>query len=595
MSTNIAASSAPPRVANSLERVVGAVLLVLFLAGGCFLHFSRNVASGQLSPEAMEIVQAARVAANTQRLSTNVVPPLVLSFVRANPDGSLPDMMHAPLYPALAAVVMKLGRSTGPSQGDRVTAFLSLACFAASLGACYLLALRLFGANGALLACVLYALGANALTLAVTVHPATLAANLFTLLLLALHPLDVKGTARRASASWAVAAGALFGLLFLTIYSSLVLALPLAWYLFVVTKRDYRALLLFLGTAFLNPLTVAYFVRNAQVAGNPFFNAHLLEFMMHTDSYPAYALYRFTMTPEGTLAFLARGGSGEIVRKLSANLLGYYQQAPSAFGVLLLPLLLMATLTRFTSSVVNRMLTLVWILVGTHLLALSLFVPYTQGLPLLLIYLPFASVIATVFLLNYLRARNLPPFYTRLITAGWVILACVPGVTQVIAPNREMNAPPYTVYNALRTATPQIPAMRAAGDGVLASDVPREIAFHVDVPVVWLPSNSNEFQAVSERLGKPINGIVLTQTLSRINAADYSVAPWRATFARLSAVLVTAVHLDRPTQVSLLEKTQVYYPPEINAVLRTFQLQVPAVVEDDGSAASLIFWRVAAP
>ncbi len=598
MTTNITAAESPAtaRAATSFERLVSGLLFLLFLVGGCYLHFSRNVASGRLSPESMEIVQAARSTVNTRRLSTNVVRPLVLRHVAARPDGSVPDIEHAPLYPVLAGTAMKLADSNGPGQGDRVTAFLSLACFAVSLGACYLLALRLFGSGGApLLACTLYAFGANALTLAVTVHPATMATALFTLLLLALHPLDVKGTARRAPALWAVGAGALFGLLFLTLYSALVLVVPLVWYLFVVTKRDYRAVLLFLGMAFLNPLTLAYLLRNAQVAGNPFFNARLLEFMMHTNWYPADSLYRATNLPGGVLEFLAQGGMAEIGRKLAVNLLGYYQQIPFAFGVFLLPLALVASLTRFTSPSVNRMRTLVWALLGVQVLALSLFVPYTEGLPILLMYLPFAAIIATVFFLNYLRARNLPPFYLRLATSAWVILACIPGVAQLVAPDRQMDAPPYSVYNALNTTTPQVPAMRAARDAVIASDVPREIAYHLDVPVVWLPMNSDEFLAVSERLGKPISGIVLTRALGTADTADFALTPWRATFSRLSAVLVTAIHLDRPTQISLLQKTRVYYPPEINEVLRSFQLQVPAVMEEDGSAASLIFWRGASP
>jgi hypothetical protein len=49
-------------------------------------------------------------------------------------------------------------------------------------------------------------------------------------------------------------------------------------------------------------------------------------------------------------------------------------------------------------------------------------------------YAPFASVIATAFFLNFLRARNLSPFYAKIVLASWAALACVPGLVRIIAP-----------------------------------------------------------------------------------------------------------------------------------------------------------------
>jgi 4-amino-4-deoxy-L-arabinose transferase-like glycosyltransferase len=244
-----------------------------------------------------------------------------------------------------------------------------------SLIACYVLALRLFGRNGALLSCGLYALGASVVSQAITVHPAMLATALFTLLLFALFSLDVAGRRQRAPIAWAVAAGVLWSLLFLTIYSALLLLVPLVWYLIVVTKRDTRAVAAFvLAAIVLNPLTLGCLYRNARLTGNPVFNAHLLELPMDTATYPGASLYRSLGMRQSVPQYLAAGGMGEVGRKAVHNVLGYYQNLPVVLGVFILPLFLIAALTRFTNPAINRLRTLVYAALGLHVLGLSLFV-----------------------------------------------------------------------------------------------------------------------------------------------------------------------------------------------------------------------------
>jgi hypothetical protein len=302
LSTNSIVETAPAAIparpgagtVSPLQRGIVALVGCLLLLAVCAFHFSRNVVPGQISPDAMETIEVARNFARTRQLITGVVRPLVLYRIgRANPDGRLPDTSHAPLYPMLAGTLLKLTNEMGLAQGERTAAGLSLACFVGSLAAAYLLALRLFGSNGALLSCGLYALGAGAVSKAIEAHPAMLATAFFTLLLAALFALDVKGTKRRAPFWWAAGAGVLWSLLFLTIYSALLLLVPLAAYVWIVTKKDRRALVVFLLAAvFLNPLVLAFGARNLRVTGNPLFNAHLLEFPMGTAAYPGTSLYR---------------------------------------------------------------------------------------------------------------------------------------------------------------------------------------------------------------------------------------------------------------------------------------------------------------
>jgi len=601
-------AAAPPRSSGAstpLGRVIVGLLGALVLCAACAFHFVRNVTPGRLSPEAMERVEVARHFANTGRLSSGVIRPLVLHRLRrATSDGRLSETRQAPLYPLLAGAAIKLGGGSGPGQGDRVAAGVSLLCFVGSLGVCYLLALRLFGTNGALLGTGLYALGASALSQAIAVHPTMLATALFTLLLAALYPLDVTGTKRRASVFWAVAAGVLWSLLFLTIYSALLLLIPLVWYLFVVTKRDRRAVAAFvLAAIVLNPLTLAYLYRNAQVAGNPLFNGHLLELVMGTEAYPGASLYRAFGMPQSVPTYLASGGVAQIMRKATGNLLGYYQSLPGALGVLVLPLFLVAALTRFTNPVVNRMRTLVYVLLLVHVAGLSLFVPYTDGLPLLLLYAPFASIVATVFLLNFLRARNLPPFYARATLAAWVMLACLPGVAQLLTPDRPESARILNLYSSINAGTLLSPpgldipgainSLRSKRDGVIVSDAAREIAFYNDLPVLWLPPDYGEVRVAAARLGKPVRGIVLTPLLSTPEMGDPAAAPWRIAHHLFASVYVVAFPLNPREQGQYFRefgmKAAVNLPQEVRELLSRYR-SVP-VPEDNFAQSSLIWWE----
>lgn len=582
-----------PRPATPLQRGIVGILGVLLIFAVCGFHFSRNVRPGQPSTDGMDMVQVSRRVAGGEGFSTNVVRPLVLRYVRPNRDGSVPDTAHAPLYPLLAGLTMKLRGQDGPGQGDRMAALLSLVFFVASLGSCYLLARRLFGASGALLSCLLYALGANALTLSIEPSPASLATLLFTLLLLALIGLDpstpgVAGNPDRVGGprlGRAALAGALFGLLFLTLYSSLLLLLPLLVYVWLVSRRSLGAVVVFLIAASIVASPLLF--RNMRITDshNPLFNARLLELIMQTETFPGFGLYRTLGSTQTLGEYLAGGGVGELVRKVSTNVLGYYANSPFSFGILVLPLFLVAALTRFTNPQVNRIRFLVYVLLGVHVLGLSLFLPYREGLPLLMMYLPFATIIGTTFFLNFIRARNLPPFYARAMVTAWILFACVPGIVQIF-PTRVRN--PIT-YRAFPYLLENQPAGSQSSGALIASEMPWEVAFRTGLPSIWLPSDSSEFRAAEDRLGRDVNGILLTPMLvSGSYANDPEMAPWRNLYVRLASLLLTASYLDVNTQRQILS-IRLQYPPEIGEVMINYESPRP-IPEPQGTTYSL-FWK----
>lgn len=563
--------------------VLGAALLVL----ACFFHYSHNVQPASPSTDAMDMVQVARRVAGDGGFSTNIVRPLVLRYVRPNADGSLPDTAHAPLYPILAGIAMKIAAQTGPGQGVRTAALLSLIFFIISLGACYLLSRRLFGESGALLACLAYALGANALSVAAEPGPFTLATLLFTLLLLVLVDLDTLGTARAGGRTGRAAfAGALYGLLFLSVYSSLLLLIPLLIYITIVTRRSVGAAAAFLAVALLvaSPLLL----RNMRIteAHNPLFNARLLELVMQTETFPSYALYR-TLGASQTLGeYLGNGGLGEILRKTGSNVLGYYLNVPYTFGILVMPLFLVAGLTRFTNPQVNRLRFLVYVLLGLHILGLSLFLPFRDGLPLLTMYLPFAAIIGTTFFLNFIRARNLPLFYARAAITGWMALACVPGVVQILG-KRDSPAAIYQLFPFIHQNVPEV--RNAPSRTLLTSDVPWEVAFRIGVPALWLPNDSSEFRAAEDRMGRSVTGIALTPSLVGGYASDPESNSWRSLYVRLVSLLITASYLDPQNQRRVLSTRQAY-PGKIGELFASYDPPRP-VPEAQGTSYSL-FWKI---
>lgn len=574
-----------------LQRGVVGVLTLLLVAGLLYFHQSRNFVPGQLTSDEMDWVQAARNVGAKRTLATGIIRPLLLRYEPASPDGTLPDLAHAPLYPVTAGVAMKLARHTTFGLGDRVAVLLSLGFLAASAGACYLMARRLFGSRGAVLSVLLYVFGANALTTALSPNPITLAATLFTLLVIALAALDVRGVeeqerGKRAGILWAIAAGLLYGLLFLTAYSTLALLPVLFLYVLYVSRRDARAAILFL-IAFLL-VCAPLFLRNWRIAHNPILNTRLLELMMLTERYPGYGLYRSVGLPESMPQFLSTGGVGEIIRKTGRHLLDYFRQAPQTLGILLLPLFLGAALTRFTDGRVNRLRALVYVLIFWHAVGLAMFLPASEGAPLLLMYLPFAAALGASFLVNIVRARNMPRFHARAVIALWAAAACIPGITQLLFARRQIPAP-YNVYYHLNTDSPQGQAVRQSGNLLLVSESPWEIAFRSGLPAVWLPNTGADMHAVEEAMRMPIAGVILTPGLEYGYMGDADALPWWLTYKRVLSMVLLTPSLSRETREQVIAQVSLSYPQEIADPMSDFTPQ--PFSEMEGSRYTILFWN----
>jgi hypothetical protein len=569
--------------------------VLLCIAFACYIQLSRHFTPGVLPPEALDRVQAAREFGRTRKFSTMIIRPLLTSTVIPNRDGTMPDLSNQPLFSALAGTAIRLRKQTGFMQGDREAVLVTIGCFAASLGACYLLSRRLFGMRGAVLALVLYGMGSTALSEIVVPQPVFLGVTLFTLLLITLFALDVIPSTgepeRRPKLAWAAAAGALFGLLYLTLYSSLALLPAILFHVWRSTRRRFVPLLVFSIAALL--VTGPILLRTFRLTRNPIYNARTLELMMHTETYPDTGLYRQTALPQTMAQYLATGGIREVGRKFGNNLLNYYREIPGILGLFVTPLFLAASLTRFADGRINRLRGTVYFAAAVHILGLSLFQPYHQNLSLLLLYAPAAAVYGAAFLLSVVRARNLPIFFARTTVTSWAVLASVPGLVILWAtPTPKETHSLISEY--MNERSPQMVEIRTLPpeqQGMIASDVPWDIAYRCEQPTVWLPADSGSWAILEERAGQPIRAVTLTADLATNYANDVDATAWITVFDRITSLLRTAANLDASTRQAVIQQTRLFYPERLLSVMREFR-PVPVPDRREGTIA-LVFWRAA--
>lgn len=578
---------------NIVRDIVLTFLVVLLLGGVCFLQYRHHYVPGALPLEAQDTVQAAREFARTRHFNTLVVYPLLTGIVTANVEGTMPDLTHPPLFTALAGILMRLRGQSGPASGDMEATLLTLVCFAASCGACWLLSYRLFGGRGAGLALLLYGLGGSALSEATTPRPLFLGVTLFCLLLVTLHTLDSIPSAgepeRRTPLGGAAVAGLLFGLLYLTLYSALLILPAVLFHLWRGARRRLLPTAVFLIVA----VTIAapLMFRSFRLTRNPIYNARALELMMHTETYPGRSLYRQTGLPQSVPGYLASGGWREVGSKAGHNLIGFYTGASGVLGLFVVPLLLGASLTRFTDGRINRLRGTVYLAAGVQLLGLSLFQPYPENLPLLLLYGPFAAALGASFLLSIVKARNLPVYFARATVLGWTALACVPGLATLLV-SVPPAAEPSRLFTVLNEESRQLGELRRRPpdrQGTLVSERPWEIAFRCDHPTVWMPIDSGAFQTVQERTGQRIEGVMLTPEIVREYRDDRTALPWRLMYDRITALTATVANLDAPTRKVVVDRVKLFYPEQLVTAMREFRPQ--PIAEREEGALALMFWR----
>nr|WP_309693350.1 hypothetical protein [Armatimonas sp.] len=566
----------------TLNRLVRNALTLLLLAVPCLLLLPRLKTPVALPPAAMEQVLVSRYTAANNRLGTPFIRPLDASRLTAYGDGALPDMRHGILYTGLVAVSMKALQETRGGQGQRAATLLGIFLLLSSSLVTLWLARRWFPQRDGRRAALLFVWSGGAILATVLPGPGLLLALLGALLYATLVPLDVRMSSKRAPLSLAIIAGVLWGLLFLTIYSALLLLPLLFWHLIRVTRRDVRVVLAF-GVA-ASIVAAPQLLRAYKFAHNPLFHSRGLELTMRTESYPGTTLYHATSLPATLTSYLSRGGHVEVVARTGHTLTALVPRSMATLGLALL-LFLTSSLIRFTDDRLNTLRRLLLLALPLHLAALSLFFPAEECAEVLLLYAPAVAVLAAGFLETVVHARRLPRLHSRGVLLLWTFGCCLSGIAQLLA-LRAAPAPPR-LYSFLGASGKYLEQIQTQGDGVLAADDALAMAYYANIPVTLLPTSATDFLELERQLHKEIVGFGITPSIRWDRPENAAIQPWAETYRRVIGLFSLSELL--PTAESNALRTRISYPQELLPAIQKFQV-TPIKEPQFGNDFSAFFW-----
>ncbi len=558
--------------------------MLIVVALPLLLNFVRNAPRGRLSADGYEQLQAARYLAVRHRARTLVSRPLETRYLKADVDGSLPDLRHPPLYTALLAGALTALREKKPSTGDRAAALLGAVLALAAAAATWWLAARLFPRINASRAAFLCAFGGSLVVSAVTPSSVPLAVGLMALLGVALLELD-RGDGRPVRLLVVLAAGILWGLLFLSLYSSLIFLPVLVIYLWRVTRGSVAAVVVFLIGAGLVGSVLP--IRALGATGNPLFHARLFELVSETDAYPGASIYRAASLPKGTLAYLADGGLKEVLRKAGRTLAQTPVSAGTALGPICVLLWVGAGLSRFTDGRANRLRGLSYALFGAHALGLSLFVTPERAAAALMVHIPLVAALGAGFLDTLVLARCSPGFYRRASLIGWTALAALPGLARIWGGS---GAPylPFALYDWLGRADTVWAARGARGDLLIAADDAPEVVYRLGTPSVFLPVDTVEFLRTEQQLNHPIDGVFLTSDLVRADDRATGQTYWREAHATISGYWTLILAQPASRRSEFAQRYPVNYPTPLSLAMQDFS---PIPLRESEGTFSIICWH----
>lgn len=565
-----------------LGLLVRRVLIVLLVALPCLLLLPRLNKPVPLSPQALDQLLSSRYTGANNRLGTLVVRPLEASRLVSYGDGALPDMSHGMLYTGVAAVAMKALKETKGGQGQRAATLLGIALLFAGGVLTLILARAWFPQRDRRLAGLFFVWSSGAILGAVQPGPSLLLALLGGLLCAALVQLDVTSEQRRSSLWLALGAGALWGLLFLSLYSALLLFPFLLGHIVQTTRRDLRAILAFLATATL--FAAPQLVRAAKFAHNPLYHSRWIELIFRTESHPGTALYHASSLPRSVSTYLSTGGSAEILSRSATTVTELFPRAIGSLG-LCLALFLLSGLMRFTDQRLNRLRRLLFLVIPLHLLALSLFFPADECVGVLLLYAPAVAVFGAAFLQATIHARRLPRLHARAALLFWSLLCCASGIAQLLALSPSPALP--RLYTFPGNSSVYLEKIQTTGEAVLSGDEPEKLAYFANVPVVLLPTSATDFKLVEGRLNKQIVGFSLTPRLRWDRAEDSALTAWGDAYRRVLGLFFLSTFLPENERSNL--GRYISYPESLIDAIRTFQV-TPIQESQLGGDYSALFW-----
>jgi hypothetical protein len=468
---------------------------------------------------AMDMAQVARNLAHGEGFTTKIIRPLSLTISKSLDRH--PELIISPLHPIVASGLFRL---TGASTA-RIMSWACGIAFLLTVGATYLLALKIFNPQVAILALVLVATDAVLLQYGVSGLESSLLTLLVTVLFLALF---MHWKADRYRLIWAGVAGVLVGLIYLTQYAWVVVLLPAIGVVYLNAQPGRRAanvgVFLVLALAVMTP----WFVRNYNVTGDPLFTFRWNEGVMGTYSYPGNTLYRmWDEQPPGPARFCLQAPR-EMYQKVRSSLLSLRSVMVNMGGPFVSAFFWVAILIPLGVAGYERVRKSVYILLLLLIGVLSLL----GASPRLLVPLtPFVSVTAMALFVQLLSRRVAPLDEIR--QKRWRSIGIGMLLAVHIVPLMLVMMPGFPTYYsqgpALERAVRELDSFVDEGRPVVC-DVPWVIAWYGNRPSLWLPLRSTDMRRIESEVGR-VEFMVLTPALLRM-AEDEKAEVWATLWQR---------------------------------------------------------------
>ncbi len=498
---------------NAKARQIGISITVAMGVAFLYLVFQATQFDDLVDLRALDMAQVARNVARGEGFTTKFVRPLSLAVNEHTKSiEHHPELTMAPLQPFIIAQFFKVFGAHA-----RVVAWECGIFFLLTVGLTYWFALKVSNARVAVLAMALVATNVTLLRYAISGLETLLLTFLVTLLLFLLY---LHWSSRHLRLLWSGLAGLVVGLIYLTEYAWVVIWLPALAVIFFNSreKRLMPNVVAFVALSVL--VAMPWFVRNANITGNPFFSFRWSESVMGTLLYSGNTLYRtWDTAPPGFVGFVIEEPR-QTYQKVRSSLLGMWPTIADTPGPFLWAFFLAAILFPFAdlypsggtgfervrkfTYVAMALILIVFAFLGASPRTLVPFVPIITMIALALFYQLLTRRIAGV---GPERARR----RWNSVGVSAIVLAHIMPLLLVMV---TAFPRPVTTGRPFMRAANELNSLMEEGRPVV-TDIPWVIAWYADRPAVYLPYRPVDMRRIENEVGR-IEKLVLTPSLVRV-------------------------------------------------------------------------------
>jgi hypothetical protein len=448
--------------------------------------------------DSMDIAQIARNLVEGRGYTTRFVRPFNACLLPPS-VGDIQEVNHPPLAPLATAFIFKI---KAPS--DESASQISLLFTFLTVSATCVLGWILFDWKVGLLSASALGLSAGVLDTGISANEWPMATLWYVILLimLARHHSSILADKKIKSAIYAGLSGVFLALLYLTNHILAALIIPVAMCFAFTRPRRKVDIVVFLVVVVVISLPWAY--RNIKLTGFPIIGISAWDMVAHTDVFPGDTLYRSTLPAHRdplTVILFPIEHFVAWMRKLTSRSTDMISAMASIFGLVVLAFAVVSMLYRFKKPTANAVRGVVY---ATAPIAIICFALFSIERDAVMILAPVVSIFGTAYFILLLKAKQLHPFFHKMLIVGFVVAASYQAVFTIMWPPAAFKVPgeqaAYEYFQRLGTRGFQ---------AQMFTDKPWEAAWRTLGTGVWLPMTDSDVAALQAK-GFQMEGIVLT-------------------------------------------------------------------------------------